>query len=197
MAPALHAKDTSEGLSGDVAAECWFLHNRDNPLALPAIIGQDRRSSCASITPLEARGLDAGRSALESGRGHRSTQVCTSSSAASHHTPAGMTEAIARLARMSSIAVPAWLRFSGHTGQHRRRRRRLKLSRARATAVRDAIVAARSGKIADRLDADGSGATRPRESNDTPEGRARNRRVEALRISSGRSRGSFIRGSIV
>ncbi|WP_244108410.1 OmpA family protein [Burkholderia anthina] len=53
----------------------------------------------------------------------------------------------------------------------------LKLSTARAEAVRDWLVDA-SGMSATRFAIQGYGMTRPLSSNDTPDGRARNRRVE-------------------
>lgn len=54
------------------------------------------------------------------------------------------------------------------------------LSSRRAVAVRDALISA-YGVPGGRLSVRGLGATRPRESNVTPEGRARNRRVELVR----------------
>lgn len=50
------------------------------------------------------------------------------------------------------------------------------LSEARARAVRDYFT--RQGIAPERIDATGFGETRPAAANDTPEGRARNRRVE-------------------
>jgi outer membrane protein OmpA-like peptidoglycan-associated protein len=56
----------------------------------------------------------------------------------------------------------------------------LDLSRRRSEAVRTALVS-RFGIAADRLSASGHGASAPKDTNDTPEGRARNRRVELVR----------------
>jgi hypothetical protein len=56
----------------------------------------------------------------------------------------------------------------------------LELSRRRSEAVRAALVS-RFGVAADRLTGDGHGAAAPKDTNDTPEGRARNRRVELVR----------------
>ncbi len=77
---------------------------------------------------------------------------------------------------------PDWrLRIAGHTdnvggdGDYN-----LQLSRRRSEAVRLALVN-RFGVSADRLSSSGFGAGSPIETNDTPEGRARNRRVELAR----------------
>jgi outer membrane protein OmpA-like peptidoglycan-associated protein len=56
----------------------------------------------------------------------------------------------------------------------------LDLSRRRSEAVRTALVT-RFGIAADRLTSGGHGAAAPKDTNDTPEGRARNRRVELVR----------------
>jgi outer membrane protein OmpA-like peptidoglycan-associated protein len=57
----------------------------------------------------------------------------------------------------------------------------LELSRRRSEAVRNALVT-RFGISADRLSTGGHGASAPKDTNDTPEGRARNRRVELRRL---------------
>ena len=56
----------------------------------------------------------------------------------------------------------------------------LDLSRRRSEAVRKALIG-RFGITADRLSSGGHGAASPKDTNDTPEGRARNRRVELSR----------------
>lgn len=76
---------------------------------------------------------------------------------------------------------PEWsLTIEGHTDSIGNAQSNQKLSVARAEAVRSAL-AQRHGVAAGRLSAAGYGATRPRESNATIEGRARNRRVELVR----------------
>jgi outer membrane protein OmpA-like peptidoglycan-associated protein len=77
---------------------------------------------------------------------------------------------------------PDWtLRIAGHTdnvggnGEYN-----LQLSRRRSEAVRLALVN-RFGVAGERLSSSGFGAGAPIETNDTPEGRARNRRVELVR----------------
>ncbi len=76
---------------------------------------------------------------------------------------------------------PDWkLTVEGHTDNIGGDTYNLDLSKRRALAVKDALVA-QYNIAPDRLANDGFGASRPVESNDTLEGRARNRRVELVR----------------
>jgi outer membrane protein OmpA-like peptidoglycan-associated protein len=76
---------------------------------------------------------------------------------------------------------PSWkLSLAGHTDNAGEDPINLDLSKRRAAAVKNALV--NQYKIApDRLATNGFGASRPVASNDTIEGRARNRRVELQR----------------
>jgi outer membrane protein OmpA-like peptidoglycan-associated protein len=71
------------------------------------------------------------------------------------------------------------LTVEGHTDATGTDEHNMDLSRRRAEAVRSYLVNA--GISADRLDAVGLGATKPVAPNDTPIGRAQNRRVELVR----------------
>jgi outer membrane protein OmpA-like peptidoglycan-associated protein len=76
---------------------------------------------------------------------------------------------------------PDWkLTVEGHTDNIGGDTYNLDLSKRRAAAVKEALVT-RYHISADRLANDGYGASRPVETNDTLEGRARNRRVELTR----------------
>jgi len=76
---------------------------------------------------------------------------------------------------------PAWkLTVEGHTDNIGGDPYNLDLSKRRALAVKEALVA-QYNIAPDRLANEGFGASRPVESNDTLEGRARNRRVELVR----------------
>jgi outer membrane protein OmpA-like peptidoglycan-associated protein len=76
---------------------------------------------------------------------------------------------------------PGWkLTVEGHTDNIGVNDYNLDLSKRRAAAVKQALVA-RYHIAADRLSTDGFGASRPVDTNDTLEGRARNRRVELTR----------------
>jgi len=68
------------------------------------------------------------------------------------------------------------LRLSGHTDNVGTEQNNLILSKGRAEAVRDFLVA--SGISASRIKVEYFGEMRPIDTNDTPEGRQKNRRVE-------------------
>ena len=70
------------------------------------------------------------------------------------------------------------IRIEGHTDDVGSDIANLKLSQARANSVADAIAS--RGVERNRLDAVGFGEMRPKESNDTDDGRAANRRVEFI-----------------
>lgn len=76
---------------------------------------------------------------------------------------------------------PQWqLTIDGHTDSIGGAQANMELSRRRSEAVRAALIES-YGVAATRLSAQGHGATVPKATNDTPEGRARNRRVELVR----------------
>jgi len=76
---------------------------------------------------------------------------------------------------------PAWrLSVDGHTDSIGGDTSNLDLSKRRAAAVKQALVA-RYKVTPARLMTDGFGASRPKDTNATLEGRARNRRVELIR----------------
>jgi outer membrane protein OmpA-like peptidoglycan-associated protein len=76
---------------------------------------------------------------------------------------------------------PDWkLRIDGHTDGIGNDAANLELSKRRAGAVKAALMD-RYGIAAVRLSSDGHGEAAPKDTNDTPEGRARNRRVELRR----------------
>lgn len=86
---------------------------------------------------------------------------------------AGVLELVAeRLRENPDIRV----RIEGHTDERASEAHNLELSRERAEAVKRILVG--FGIATDRLDAVGLGEANPIASNDTPEGRALNRRVE-------------------
>jgi outer membrane protein OmpA-like peptidoglycan-associated protein len=72
------------------------------------------------------------------------------------------------------------LRIEGHTDSTGDATRNLDLSKRRADSVKGALV--KMGIGADRLTTEGFGQTKPMAPNDTPQGRAENRRVEFVKI---------------
>ena len=72
------------------------------------------------------------------------------------------------------------LEIGGHTDSDGDAQANLALSQARADAVKQVIVG--QGIDASRLTTKGYGATKPIASNDTPEGKANNRRVEFVKV---------------
>jgi len=86
---------------------------------------------------------------------------------------AGVLELVAeRLRENPELRV----RIEGHTDEQASEAHNLELSRERAESVKRILVG--FGIAADRLDAVGLGESQPIASNDTPDGRALNRRVE-------------------
>jgi outer membrane protein OmpA-like peptidoglycan-associated protein len=78
-------------------------------------------------------------------------------------------------------AHPQWkLRIDGHTDGIGNDAANLDLSKRRSAAVKAALVT-RYGIEGGRLSTGGYGESRPQATNETPEGRARNRRVELRR----------------
>ena len=94
-------------------------------------------------------------------------------------------EARANLQRVIDFvqsAGAAKVTIEGHTDNRGSANLNQALSQQRAEAVRDALVAA--GVDADRLEAVGFGKDRPVASNDSEDGRARNRRVDIVVLES-------------
>jgi outer membrane protein OmpA-like peptidoglycan-associated protein len=88
--------------------------------------------------------------------------------------------ALRQLAALLERRADWSVEIEGHTDHIGSDQHNQALSARRAAAVRDALVD-RFGIGPDRLTTTGFGESRPRETNATPEGRARNRRVELVR----------------
>lgn len=83
---------------------------------------------------------------------------------------------LARLAEIINACPGSRVEIEGHTDSEGTDERNQVLSERRAHAVADSLVQA--GVAKERLSAVGRGALRPAVSNDTPDGMARNRRIE-------------------
>jgi outer membrane protein OmpA-like peptidoglycan-associated protein len=89
--------------------------------------------------------------------------------------------AINSLATIFKAFNTATLKIEGHTDNVGDPNQNKKISLDRATAVKDALV--KAGAPADRITVEGVGPDRPIASNDTEEGRVKNRRVELAVVS--------------
>ena len=147
---------------GEIAAE-------DDGHAGPVLIDNVRIAAGARATPYEAFEAD-GRVVLEG------VQFETGSAALA----AGSEGPLAEAARLLRGRPGLRVRVEGHTDDTGSAEGNRRLSERRARAVRDWLVA--SGVDASRLEAVGVGPAQPVASNATAEGRARNRRVELVRL---------------
>jgi outer membrane protein OmpA-like peptidoglycan-associated protein len=183
---AIHATGTAEwGEKG----EFFFLDDESNPLALKWRI---RASGAASGAP-DRDTLDVVKIAYQcrtsaaSGRLERELserkRVDVYDIYFSFNSDQIRDESTPTLKELSDVLHrhPDWkLSIDGHTDGIASDGFNLDLSRRRAAAVKTALVT-RFGVDAGRLTTAGFGKSRPKDTNDTPEGRARNRRVELVR----------------
>lgn len=89
-------------------------------------------------------------------------------------------DALSRLVEFVNRDPSMAIRIDGHTDSSGSARANIELSQKRAEAVRDALI--EEGVSADRITAIGAGMERPVASNETAEGRAKNRRVDVILV---------------
>lgn len=179
--PAVHVKGTL-AVGNDVAeGEFWFLDQPDYPMTLRwtfkdvvvQVIRIDRPTAAGEEPAAKvgaALASDACRAELHG------IYFDTGSATLLEPSAATIAEVAALLQR-----EPEWrITIEGHTDSIGSEADNQALSLARAEAVRTALVEG-YGVDPERLSIAGFGETRPVESNDTVEGRARNRRVELSR----------------
>ncbi len=83
---------------------------------------------------------------------------------------------------MCCTVIPDWkLAIEGHTDSIANDAYNLQLSQRRSAAVKNALVS-KKAIAGTRLTTAGHGESRPKDTNDTLEGRARNRRVELVKV---------------
>jgi outer membrane protein OmpA-like peptidoglycan-associated protein len=175
--PAIRAKGTLEALSGDVDVEFWFLDNAENALTLRARLGDNRLVATRIDRPRAVAARLEQALASEERVELPGIYFEFASATLRPESEQTITEVAGLLRRR-----PDWrVRFDGHTDNIGKADANLELSKRRAEAVRAAVVQ-KLGGGADRFESAGYGAGNPRERNDTPEGRARNRRVEMIKI---------------
>ncbi len=184
--PALHA--ACKPADSEEETNFYFLDDPDNPLALAWQQGgtSDRLQVIKITWPPGKEGKDKER---EQPTQQIAEQLATSGRAQIYGiyfdfaSDALRPESDAVLKEISQVLAehPDWkLSVEGHTDNIGGDAFNLDLSQRRAAAVKQALVT-RYHIAADRLSPAGFGASRPVESNDTMEGRARNRRVELVR----------------
>jgi len=176
MLPTIHA----HGRFGDGAnareADLWFLDDPRNPLTLRMTFG----TGGLQVVRIDYPAADSVRP-IERALAKRDTAVVYGlyfelASATIRPESRPVLDEIAGVMK----AHPDWtLRLAGHTDSVGTAAANLELSRRRAEAVKSALVSL--GIAGGRLEATGYGAAAPKESNNTLEGRARNRRVELTR----------------
>jgi outer membrane protein OmpA-like peptidoglycan-associated protein len=183
--PAIHATGTAEyGEKG----EFFFLDDENNPLSLRWRIRKSSISTSdrASLQVVKiAYHCDASStSALERALTERG-RVDVYEIYFSFNSDDIREESEPTLRELGDILRrhPNWnLAIDGHTDGIASDAFNLDLSKRRAAAVKNALVT-RYGIDGRRLTPNGFGKSRPHDTNETPEGRARNRRVELARIS--------------
>ncbi len=188
--PAVHA--TGRGDFYGYKAEFFFLDDEDNPLALKFRLGigagegvrqgADRDSLQVVKIAWQCDAAAAGqswleRALMETGHADIYTIHFSFNSDEIREESEPTLREIADILRRHAD----WkLRVGGHTDAIGGDAANLDLSKRRAAAVRNALIG-RFGIKAERLLTDGYGRSRPMDTNDTEEGRARNRRVELSR----------------
>ena len=198
---AIHAR----GLLGDEDAEFWILDDGDNPLALKWEVGGTRLQVIRLSYPDPV--LTTKEGAAPAKPAATPTPAASVANAAAG-TAKRIEEDLAKEGRsiiygiyfdfasdrikeesepvLSEIAQvlranPTWnLNVEGHTDSIGGDTYNLDLSRRRSAAVKQALTTRYKIDL-NRLQTSGHGASRPKDRNDTMEGRARNRRVELVK----------------
>lgn len=174
--PAVHAHCTTD----DGPADFYILDQPDFPLMLSWKLGQGSRLQVIKITyPVEKK-ASAPKMEQDLEEKKKVEIYGIYFDFASDRLKPESTPVLDEIAQVME-KHPAWkLSVSGHTDNVGGDAYNLDLSKRRAAAVKQALVT-RYHIAPDRPATDGYGASRPVDTNDTLEGRARNRRVELMR----------------
>jgi outer membrane protein OmpA-like peptidoglycan-associated protein len=172
--PAIHARGTFD----DIHADFYFLDDPDNPIALKWTTGSATGAlQVIQISWPAAQAPQIEQALKDSGRAEVHGIYFDFASA----TIKPESEPVLKEIADAMAKNPAWrLAVEGHTDNVGGDTANMDLSKRRAAAVKDTL-AARYHVDASKLTTAGFGASKPKESNDTAEGRARNRRVELVR----------------
>jgi outer membrane protein OmpA-like peptidoglycan-associated protein len=172
--PVIHVR----GRLGDQDSEFYFLDDPQNPMTLLAAVGQQARTQVVKISfPVETKPTPIATALAETGRAEVYGIYFDFGSATIKPESEPVLKEIADVMAKN----PMWsLNVEGHTDNVGGDAYNLDLSGKRAAAVKTALSG--TYKIAaNRLTTAGHGASRPKETNATLEGRARNRRVELVK----------------
>ncbi len=174
--PALHARGRFALRDRKIELDFFIVPDPEHPLLLK-IVGHD---ATWQVLRVDRPGADAGES-MEKGL----EQACRAEIPGVYFAFAAADVRPESAPALRAVAAllgrhPGWtLAVEGHTDSVGSAAANAALSTRRAEAVRLSLVT--YGVAAGRLTSRGLGATRPRETNATLEGRARNRRVEMVR----------------
>jgi OOP family OmpA-OmpF porin len=194
--PAIHAR----GQLGEAHAEFWILDDAENPLSLKYAIGEEKLQviklsfppDAATMVSAGAGGTGAGAPAppapAAAGRIERELEQAGRSvvygiyfDLASDRIKEESEPVLKEIAAVMT-KYPTWtLTVEGHTDSLGTTTNNQALSERRAAAVRKALGDHYHIAVT-RLVPAGFGESRPKDTNDTLEGRARNRRVEIARV---------------
>lgn len=177
--PALHARCSTD----DGAADFYILDQAAYPLMLSYKLGSGSRLQVIKITyPPQIREKGASPDKLEKDLQDKKKVDIYGIyfNFASDRLRPESSQVLQEIARVMKTHLDWKLSVSGHTDNIGGDAYNLDLSKRRTAAVKQVLVT--DYNIApERLSTDGYGASRPVDSNDTLEGRARNRRVELVR----------------
>ena len=172
--PAIHARGTFD----DLHADFYFLDDPDNPIALKWTTGSPTGNlQVVQITYAAMKQPQIEDALKQSGRAEIHGIYFDFGSA----TIKPESEPALKEIGDAMAKNPSWtLNVEGHTDNIGGDAANMELSKRRADAVKQTLTTQYHVSAA-KLTTAGFGATRPKESNDTPEGRARNRRVELVK----------------
>ena len=177
--PGIHVKGVL-GKSSQEQTEFFFLDDPANPLTLRFAIGKDRLHVVKISVP-EGAGAQPSFGIARALAARGRANVYGIYFDFGQATIKDASEPVLREIGSALAKNPTWrLSIEGHTDNIGGEAYNLDLSTRRAAAVKDALVS-RFHIAGERLTTVGFGASRPKATNDTLEGRAANRRVELVR----------------
>jgi outer membrane protein OmpA-like peptidoglycan-associated protein len=179
--PAVHAQGTIANGDKAIQAQFWWLDSAAWPITLKWSLTRDNHMASQQVTKIDRPAPDTGSKL--GGIADALQKSCHVELAGIYFNTGSAVllpesqPALRNIAQTVLQSKQPVLDIEGHTDNVGTAQLNLDLSQKRAQAVRQALVA-QFGVPPGRLTATGFGLAHPVESNDTVEGRARNRRVE-------------------